>query len=68
MLLSKAWEKYESDKRIKGFSPQTLKALKLQATLLIRYLKDVKLDTISTLTLSKIVHKVFTNPYDYTRM
>ncbi|QHN48621.1 hypothetical protein EPB69_04330 [Geobacillus stearothermophilus] len=23
MLLSKAWETYESDKRIEGFSPQT---------------------------------------------
>lgn len=25
MLLSQAWETYESDKRIEGFSPQTLK-------------------------------------------
>ncbi|ETT81042.1 hypothetical protein BK128_00810 [Viridibacillus sp. FSL H7-0596] len=30
MLLSKAWEAFESDKRIEGFSPQTLKAYRLQ--------------------------------------
>jgi len=29
LLLSQAWETYESDKRIEGFSPQTLKAYKL---------------------------------------
>ncbi|MDQ0201276.1 hypothetical protein J2S10_004482 [Neobacillus ginsengisoli] len=48
MLLSKAWETYESDKRIEGFSQQTLKAYKLQSTLLLRYFKDVNVDTIST--------------------
>ncbi|KOO50203.1 integrase, partial [Viridibacillus arvi] len=37
MLLSKAWEAFESDKRIEGFSPQTLKAYRLQASLLIKY-------------------------------
>ncbi|MED1472757.1 tyrosine-type recombinase/integrase [Bacillus salipaludis] len=57
MLLSKAWETYESDKRIEGFSPQTLKAYKLQATLLIRYFKDVKLDTISTGQLKEYLAK-----------
>lgn len=57
MLLSKAWETYESDKRIEGFSPQTLKAYKLQATLLIRYLKDVKLETISTVQLKDYLSK-----------
>ncbi len=34
LLLSQAWETYESDKRIEGFSPQTLKAYKLQSGLL----------------------------------
>ncbi|WP_354670029.1 site-specific integrase [Paenibacillus sp. BSR1-1] len=48
MLLSKAWETYESDKRIEGFSPQTLKAYKLQSGLLIRFFNDVQLDTITT--------------------
>ncbi|KOO49155.1 integrase, partial [Viridibacillus arvi] len=37
MLLSKAWEAFESVKRIEGFSPQTLKAYRLQASLLIKY-------------------------------
>lgn len=57
MLLSKAWETYESDKRIEGFSPQTLKAYKLQSTLLIRYFKDVKIDTISTVQLKEYLAK-----------
>jgi integrase/recombinase XerD len=35
LQLSKAWETYEADKRIEGFSPQTLKAYRLQAKLLI---------------------------------
>ena len=48
MLLSKAWEKYESDKRIEGFSPHTLKAYRLQATLLIRYFDDVEIGTLTT--------------------
>ena len=48
LLLSKAWETYESDKRIEGFSPQTLKAYKLQSGLLIRFINDVQLDTITT--------------------
>ncbi|MEH7336786.1 tyrosine-type recombinase/integrase [Neobacillus drentensis] len=57
MLLSKAWETYESYKRIEGFSPQTLKAYKLQATLLIRYFKDVKLNTITTVQLKEYLAK-----------
>ena len=57
LLLSKAWETYESDKRIEGFSPQTLKAYKLQATLLIRFFKDVKLDTITTVKLKEFLAK-----------
>lgn len=48
MLLSKAWEKYESDKRIEGFSPHTLKAYQLQATLLIRYFNDIEICTLTT--------------------
>ncbi|MFJ5718336.1 tyrosine-type recombinase/integrase [Neobacillus sp. NPDC093127] len=57
MLLSKAWETYESDKRIEGFSPQTLKAYKLQSTLLIRYFKDINVDTISTVQLKEYLAK-----------
>ncbi|MCM2534153.1 tyrosine-type recombinase/integrase [Neobacillus pocheonensis] len=57
MLLSMAWETYESDKRIEGFSQQTLKAYKLQAKLLIRYFKDIKLDTITTVQLKEYLSK-----------
>ena len=48
MLLSQAWETYESDKRIEGFSPQTLKAYQLQVTLLIRYFEDVEINSLTT--------------------
>ena len=57
MLLSKAWETYESDKRIEGFSQQTLKAYRLQALLIIRYLKYVKLETITTIQLKEYLAK-----------
>jgi integrase/recombinase XerD len=57
LLLSKAWETYESDKRIEGFSQQTLKAYKLQALLVIRYFKDVKLETITTIQLKEYLAK-----------
>jgi integrase/recombinase XerD len=48
LLLSKAWELYESDKRIEGFSPQTLKAYKLQYKLLIQYFNDVNIESLTT--------------------
>jgi integrase/recombinase XerD len=48
LLLSKAWDTYESDKRIEGFSPQTLKAYQLQVNLLIRHFGDVEIDLLST--------------------
>ena len=48
MLLSQAWGKYESDKRIEGFSPQTLKAYQLQVTLLIRHFGDVEINSLTT--------------------
>ncbi|MDR7240490.1 tyrosine-type recombinase/integrase [Neobacillus drentensis] len=57
MLLSNAWEIYESDKRIEGFSQQTLKAYKLQALLVIRYFEDVKLETITTIKLKEYLAK-----------
>ncbi|WP_335582602.1 hypothetical protein [Neobacillus drentensis] len=46
MLLSKAWELYESDKRIEGFSPQTLKAYRLQSKLLIQHFSDVDIGSL----------------------
>jgi integrase/recombinase XerD len=57
LLLSKAWETYESDKRIEGFSQQTLKAYKLQALLVLRYFKDVKIETITTIQLKEYLAK-----------
>lgn len=53
LLLSKVWKIYESDKRIEGFSSQTLKAYKLQSTLLIRHFNDVAVDTLTTNQLKK---------------
>ena len=57
MLLSKAWETYESDKRIEGFSPQTLKAYRLQSILLIRYFDDLKIESITTTHLKEYLAK-----------
>jgi integrase/recombinase XerD len=48
LLLSQAWETYESDKRIEGFSPQTLKAYQLQITLLIRHFGDIEINSLTT--------------------
>ncbi|EPD53843.1 hypothetical protein HMPREF1210_00666 [Paenisporosarcina sp. HGH0030] len=53
MLLSKAWEAFESDKRIEGFSPQTLKAYRLQLSLLIEYFKDIEITTLDTIQLKE---------------
>ena len=57
MLLSKAWELYESDKRIEGFSPQTLKAYKLQSKLLIQYFNDVNIELLTTDQLKEYLAK-----------
>ena len=48
LLLSKAWSSFEADKRIEGFSPQTLKACHLQSSLLIGYFKDVEIEFLDT--------------------
>ena len=48
MLLSKAWELYESYKRIEGFSTQTLNAYKLQSKLLIQHFNDVDIESLTT--------------------
>ena len=48
MLLSKAWAKYKSDKRIEGFSPLTLKMYGSQYGLLQRYFGDVYMQDITT--------------------
>jgi integrase/recombinase XerD len=53
LQLSKAWETYEADKRIEGFSPQTLKAYRLRAKLLIKFIEDVQIDTLTTAQLKE---------------
>lgn len=57
MLLSKSWELYESDKRIEGFSPQTLKAYKLQSKLLIQHFNDVNIEYLTTNQLKEYLAK-----------
>jgi integrase/recombinase XerD len=57
LKLSKVWECYEADKRIEGFSPHTLKAYQLQAVLLIRYLDDIEIGTLSTDQLKNYLSK-----------
>jgi integrase/recombinase XerD len=57
LQLSQAWETYEADKRIEGFSPQTLKAYRLQAKLLIKFIEDVEIDTLTTAQLKEYLAK-----------
>jgi integrase/recombinase XerD len=46
--LSESWLAYKADKRIEGYSPQTLKAYELQTNLLIRFFGDINIESIST--------------------
>ncbi|WP_060678639.1 site-specific tyrosine recombinase/integron integrase [Virgibacillus halodenitrificans] len=48
MLLSEAWEKYHSDKRIEGYSSLTLKMYRFQCNLLKRYFGDSRMNEINT--------------------
>ena len=48
MLLSEAWEKYQFDKKIEGYSPLTLKMYGFQCDLLRRYLGDTIVGDITT--------------------
>src|SRR5699024_11641639 len=48
MLLSEAWGKYQSNKRIEGYSYLTLKMYGFQCNLLRRYLIDRRMDEITT--------------------
>ncbi|MDI2588681.1 tyrosine-type recombinase/integrase [Psychrobacillus sp. NEAU-3TGS] len=53
MLLSKAWASFVADKRIEGFSPQTLKAYQLQSSLIIDYFNDVEMTLMDTYQLKE---------------
>lgn len=48
---------FESDKRIEGFSPKTLKAYQIQATLLIDYFRDIDITTLNTAQLKEYLSK-----------
>ncbi|MFC5735195.1 tyrosine-type recombinase/integrase [Cytobacillus gottheilii] len=48
MLISEAWNLYKADKQIQGYSSQTLKVYKVQMSLLIKYLGDIKITDITT--------------------
>ncbi|QST01404.1 tyrosine-type recombinase/integrase [Pontibacillus sp. ALD_SL1] len=48
MLLSEAAKSYEQEKRIEGFSSQTLRAYELQMKLLIDYFGDIQINEITT--------------------
>ncbi|MFD2761804.1 tyrosine-type recombinase/integrase [Lentibacillus juripiscarius] len=48
MLLSEAWGKYQSDKKIEGYSPLTLKMYAFQCDLLKRYFGNIRMCDITT--------------------
>ncbi|WIV19566.1 tyrosine-type recombinase/integrase [Paenibacillus polygoni] len=52
MILSELWRHYEADKRIQGFSPNTLKAYALQLRMLVTDLGDIDISEV-TLNLLK---------------
>ena len=48
MLLSEAWEKYQIDKTIEGYSSLTLKTYSFQYNLLLRFFGDIDMNEFST--------------------
>jgi len=48
MLLSEAWGNYQSDKKLEGYSPLTLKMYGYQYNLLSRYFGNIKMDEFTT--------------------
>lgn len=47
MLLSEAWERYEEDKRFRGYSPYTLRGYKIQVNMLIEGLGDPEINMVT---------------------
>lgn len=47
MLLSEAWEKYQLDKKIEGYSPLTLKTYCFQYNLLLRFFGDIDMGELT---------------------
>jgi site-specific recombinase XerD len=48
MLLSEAWEEYQQDKKIEGYSPLTLKTYCFQYNLLLRFFSDIDMSKFTT--------------------
>ncbi|PHB04930.1 integrase [Bacillus wiedmannii] len=48
MLLSEAWERYQLDKKIEGYSPLTLKTYCFQYNLLLRYFGAINMSEFTT--------------------
>ena len=48
MLLSDAWNKYQQDKKIEGYSSLTLKTYCFQYNLLLRFFGDIDMSGFST--------------------
>ncbi len=48
LLLLEAATSFETDKRVEGFSTQTLNAYRLQARLLVNFFGNTKMNDIST--------------------
>lgn len=57
MILSDLWCQYEADKRIQGFSPNTLKAYALQLKMLISELGDLDISDITLNMLKEYLAK-----------
>ncbi|RKL64712.1 integrase [Salipaludibacillus neizhouensis] len=53
MLVSEAWTKYQSDKKIEGYSPLTMKNYYFQLNVLIRHFGDIDINSFCTDSLKK---------------
>ncbi|MDR6718195.1 integrase [Paenibacillus sp. 2003] len=57
MILSELWNQYEADKRIQGFSPNTLRAYALQQKMLVLDLGDVDISGVTLNLLKEYLSK-----------
>lgn len=56
LLLSEAWEKYQLDKKIEGYSALTLKTYCFQYNLLLRFFGDIDMNEFTTEKLRKLLN------------
>ena len=57
MKLSQAWELYQSDKQLEGYSPYTLKAYALQSKLFINHVGDIDIEDVTFEMIKKYLAK-----------